>query len=434
MFVYRNVPDGEPQLLHTLGAPAPQRWEFGYSVAGVEDVDGDGAGDILVGQRGHVYSSIPYPGFAYLFSGATGTLLHTFGVSGPTSSVIGFGEAVAAVPDVNGDGVNDLAVSTGSLYAAQAGGGFVRIYDGASGGELLTVPATFPFSGWGSDLAGVEDLDGDGAGEVLVGAASSNRAPLFSGADGSLLGTLQMPDAEFGALFGFAVDAGGDVNGDGAVDLLVGAPFEDGPNGFDKGRAYLFSGADASLLRVYEPPSSYQPGADFHEYFGRSVLISPDANGDGRADVVVGAPGLNIPNSGNGATFTFFCLEEGAASWESRPGTPPNPEVLQVESEPLIGASFAAAVDHSTFEPDALLDLLLVSALPANVPTAGGTLLVDLTQLLLVAAGVPEAGSLQLPIPSNCALVGLPLSVQGASWDGVQFAATGALDLVVGSF
>jgi hypothetical protein len=97
-------------------------------------------------------------------------------------------------------------------------------------------------------VAEVPDADGDGVADHLVGAnseaagaAGAGRAYLFSGATGALVGTLQSPNAENSGFFGLAVAGVPDVNGDGRGDLLVGAYQEDGPT-TNSGRAYLFSG------------------------------------------------------------------------------------------------------------------------------------------------------------------------------------------------
>ena len=437
VYLYRRVAGSTPQLWLELGAPAPDRWEFGAAVAGIEDVDGDGVGEVLVGQPGHTYSSIPYPGYAYLFSGANGTILHTFSSSGGATSTIGFGQSVASVPDVDGDGLSDLAVGAGSVFATTSPAPkSVRIYGSVSGAEIQSILPFFTSGNgtWAREIAGLEDMDGDGRGEVLVGDPDHNRAFVYSALTGDLLFTLVPPFAEPGMLFGFSVDAGGDVDGDGVRDLLIGAPYANDGTPYDKGLVFLFSGSNGTLLRTYRTPVDYQPGFDWHEYFGRSVKISPDSNGDGRADVVIGAPGIDIPDTGNGATFTFFCLDEQEASASTRLGSPPNSDALVTQDTPLIGGTFEAAIDHTSFVPGSLLDVAILSTAPTNVPTPEGTLLVDLSKILTLELSLPGAGEFATPLPSHCALVGVPLFLQGASWDGGLFHATNALDLVVGSF
>ncbi len=118
-----------------------------------------------------------------------------------------------------------------------------------------------------------------------------------------------------------------------------------------------------------------------------------------------------------------------------RLGTPPNPAALQPSASgpPRIGAAWNPRIDHTTFMPAAAVDVLLIGRTAVNLPAVFGTLLVDLTPptiTLTAAPGVPFA----LPIPSDCALLGLQRFAQGASVDptGV-LEVTNALDLTIGN-
>ena len=114
---------------------------------------------------------------------------------------------------------------------------------------------------------------------LLLGALASAVAILASAHAQTLLLTLDTPNPQAGAAFGGSV-AVGDVNGDGKVDIAVGAPPEDVGGNSDQGRVYVFSGADGSLLFALDSPN---PQA--WAYFGGSVAVG-DVNGEiGRAHV-----------------------------------------------------------------------------------------------------------------------------------------------------
>ncbi|MEM1043793.1 MAG: T9SS type A sorting domain-containing protein [Bacteroidota bacterium] len=274
--------------------------DFGGAVAGVLDTNGDGFGDLLVGDvRGG--RSFPYgsAGAAYLYDGATGAL--RFELASPQAQERGgFGQAVAGVPDTNGDGLADLLVgAAGEEGTRPSPAGRAYLFSGADGTLLQTIDSpNETFVGqFGVSVSGVPDADGDGFGDLLIGASTeevlladgterqAGRAYLFSGATGALLHAWVSPNAESSGEFGIAVSGVDDADGDGLGDVLVGARDEN-PGGSPRGagRAYVFSGASGGLL--YELAS---PNEQRWSYFGATVSGVPDADGDGRGDLIVGA-------------------------------------------------------------------------------------------------------------------------------------------------
>ncbi|HEX5050802.1 MAG TPA: hypothetical protein VFZ65_03435 [Planctomycetota bacterium] len=141
-----------------------------------------------------------------------------------------------------------------------------------------------------------------------------------------------------------------------------------------------------------------------------------------------------VGNSGLGSGLLGIVPEPLAvAAVESvRLGTPPNPMALVpgISSGPLLGATWDPAIDHSSFFPGALIDVLGLSTTAVNVPSPFGTLLCNPIVLLAGPAGAP----FPLALPPNCAFAGFPICAQGASTDGVSILLTNALDVVVGSF
>src|SRR5262249_61898441 len=115
------------------------------------------------------------------------------------------------------------------------------------------------------------------------------EAFVFSGADGSLLLTLTDPNEDEGNRFGYAVAGLGDVNGDGVPDMLIGTPklnaSEDLP---DVGAAYIFSGANGSLIRQLNSPAQV-----LNARFGSAVANAGGVNYDGVTDGFFGGPGAN---------------------------------------------------------------------------------------------------------------------------------------------
>lgn len=205
----------------------------------------------------------------------------------------GHGGTMASLGDINGDSVPDYVIG-GDQYLTFSGS-TVRVYSGATGGILQSWG---PFTN-GEAVANAGDVDADGINDIIIGSIWTNskagQAKVYSGASGSLLHTFNgsSPDDYLGN----SVSGAGDVNGDGHADLLIGAWGESAVLGFS-GTAYLFSGADGTLIRKYE-------GLIDHGYFGHSVAGLGDVDGDGVPDQAIGEMGNDTFGYNTGAAYVF---------------------------------------------------------------------------------------------------------------------------------
>ena len=201
-----------------------------------------------------------------------------------------FGWAVAELQDVDGDGITDFILSD----PARAGGGAAFVHSGASGAPIFAVVRPGP-NRYGYAIADAGDTNRDGTNDVLVGdPAGTGAAELLSGADGTLLH--RFAGAAPGDGFGSAVASAGDVDGDGAADVLIGAAAVDTSAGLDSGRVYVYSGDDHALIRTVDGRA---PG----ERFGSGVDLAGDLDDDGQLDFVVGA--RNGEPKGNGRAYAI---------------------------------------------------------------------------------------------------------------------------------
>ena len=189
------------------------------------------------------------------------TLLRTLDTPNPQEGA-GFGRSMA-MGNVNGDGKADVAVGVPSEdVGGNADQGRAYVFSGTSGSLLFTLNTPNPqaYASFGFSLA-VGDVNDDGKADIAVGAPgedvgdnnSQGRVYVFSSADGSLLFTLDTPNPQAGVTFGRSL-AMGDVNGDGKGDIVVGAPFAQVGDNYNQGRAYIFSGTDGSLLLTLDTP------------------------------------------------------------------------------------------------------------------------------------------------------------------------------------
>lgn len=252
---------------------------FGSSLAFLGDVDGDGFGDLAVGAPEH---SNPEPGEGrvYVFFGRAGGFdpTRTWTLE-PNRPGLRFGAKVAAAGDFDGDGRSDLWVAT----APGDGPGTVALYR-SRGLSLETTPT---WTTEGTTVAGAGDVDGDGKDDVVIGDPGANnqagRCRVFLGtaSDVPVLEPLRDIVGEIGERLGASVAMVGDVDGDGLSDFVCGAP---GALGGAGGLRVEFGDPTRAALAFT---------GDTFGVRGLGVSLAPagDVNGDGLADVVVGAGG-----------------------------------------------------------------------------------------------------------------------------------------------
>ncbi len=291
-----------------LEVPGTQAGEsFGYSVATAGDVNGDGYSDVLVGSP-NWNTPFANAGKVQLFLGSAGGIASTpaWSYQG-TAGNARVGASVSSAGDVNGDGYSDAVVGAPGL----AGSGRALVFLGSAAGlaagpsyTLLGNSQAGCDFGWSVAMAG--DVNGDGYSDVLVGAPKYNtsgtaqgKAYCYHGAAGSLNLGWSYAGTVANAQLGYCVAGAGDLNGDGYSDAAIGAPYQPKVPTSNNGAVHLFRGNSGTGLGA--AASSVQQGAGSAN-FGFSVSSAGDMNGDGYADLVVGAPGTG---SGNGAVHVF---------------------------------------------------------------------------------------------------------------------------------
>jgi hypothetical protein len=242
--------------------------QLGIGIEGAGDTNADGVPDVIAGAPGS--------GYAYVYSGRDGKLLLKVG-----SGIAGdaFGRHVATVGDVNGDGHDDVVVGA---PGAKGGAGAAYVYSGKDGALLLTLTGTGASDAFGSTVGGHRDKRHPFimVGAPGAGARGTGRVFVYEGLSSKPRFTFDS-DETGGALGAMFVSVIGDLNGDHTPDLFL-SDWANQAKGRSTGRIYVYSGSDGKELLTLT-------GEAAGDGFGTSDSIAGDVDGDGSADVIVGA-------------------------------------------------------------------------------------------------------------------------------------------------
>ncbi|MCD6594820.1 FG-GAP repeat protein [bacterium] len=288
--------------------------QFGISMDNAGDFDGDGFDDLLVGAN--VVNDI---GAAYIFYGGPSfDSIPDIGFDGE-NYVDNFGFSCAGIGDLNGDGFDDIII--GALYNDALGDrtGKAYIHFGSSSPDtmpdilLIGLDINDDFS---VDLDGRLDFDNDDIPDILIGAVQAGdpfvktgEAYVFTG-DRLLLGAT-IPEFKFHGefpfnFFGGTVAALGDINGDGFDDVISGAYNYANPLETDTsvGRAYVYFGR-AGTSSPFEIPDIIITGRTNYDYLAGTVGAPGDVDGDGFSDFAVSADWDSISGDFPGNVLIF---------------------------------------------------------------------------------------------------------------------------------
>jgi len=306
----------------------------GWSVATAGDVNGDGYSDVIVGEP---YVDIPNfgtnGGRTRVYHGGPNGVDNGADWSAYGSSQSRLGHWVSPAGDVNGDGYDDVIVGAPYYSDGQTNEGAAWLYLGSANG-LQNSPAWSRQGGqdaarlgWCVSTAG--DVNGDGYDDVTIGApfytnniSEQGRVYIFLGGAGGLSNTPHRIIDGTGEndAMGWAVATAGDVNADGYDDVLLSAIYYEGlftPD--DCGAVYCYHGSSTGVDGTLDW-ADY--GTQVDQFYGSSVGLAGDTNGDGYSDVLTGSGTYDNGQTAEGIVHLFAggaggLQETPLRSWES---------------------------------------------------------------------------------------------------------------------
>jgi hypothetical protein len=317
--------------------PGTQDFEHaGWCVANAGDWTGDGLDELAFGAPGYDNLILPDSGRVAVYSYATSPATLVVATTGGLASNVEYGWSLDGMGDWNGDGWPELVVGA---PGADGDTGRAQVVLGPAGGAGPVFHGTQAGARYGAAVAGAGDVDGNGTPEIVVGAPMMDvgafpvilvdvgyaevRSPGSSSPDPYLTWSAGL---QSGALSGFAVGGGGDVNGDGLADVVLGAPFADTPGGDDRGLAVVRTWSDLQA---------------WHSPFGTGL-----------------AGTLGVPS-------------------------------LDVDAEPVLGETFGVVMGNSN--PSQVIGYLHVGFSQAAIPAKGGVLYTNPWQSIPLIVAAPQS-------------------------------------------
>ena len=321
---------------------------FGNSNDSIGDINGDGVTDVVISSYGDDEMGVDMGAIYVLKLYSDGSVKSSTKITKNMSGFTGgiesgdvFGSGFAALGDINGDGHQDVAV--GAEYDDDGGtwNGAIYLLSLDTSGSVLNTQKISALSGgftgtlsgtpaFGSDIANIGDLNGDGVQDLAVGSRRDNdgntRAGavwiLFMNANGTVNHYKKISATQGGLntylgmedFFGVTVENIGDLNNDGHIEIAVGSHFND-DGGNNRGAIYILSldtgGNVLNTQKISSTAGNFSNILSNEDKFGVSIAKIGDLDNDGVTDIAVGTYGDNTNGANSGAFYILYLNSNG---------------------------------------------------------------------------------------------------------------------------
>jgi len=386
-----------------------QNHRAGARVIGLDDMNGDGLGEVVVGAPSANGDDID-SGRAYVVWGQTEEQMipladmiendnYGFAIDGVAGQdTMTLAQGLGAAGDVNNDGIPDIVLGAVGVNGGASDSGAAYVVFGktdnsrvkiadfeTSGGGFAITSIVLANEKLGQAVSGAGDVNGDGFGDLVISAGDPDfhgKVYVVFGKDDSDPVSLEDVEAGTGNGFlvtgitsddrlGYSVAGVGDLNGDGMDDIAAGAPYANA-NGADSGRVYVVFGKDDGTVVQRDDLVAGTGGFTIdgevaRDRGGFQVLALPDMNADDVPDLAIGAP-MDDPNEvGAGKVFVVFGSDTAIALTDVAAGT--GGYVITGETEGDRVGAFVGGGDD--VDGDGIADLVIGAAVTDPTVDAG---------------------------------------------------------------
>ncbi|HEY9810300.1 MAG TPA: putative Ig domain-containing protein [Halomicronema sp.] len=316
----------------------------GYSVSSAGDVNGDGLADLIVGAPyADDRKKLPIlAGQSYVVFGKTDNSVVSLGNLGTSGFVLNggnryahSGHSVSNAGDVNGDGLADLIIGVPGADADDGRAGKSYVVFGKTDSTTVSLSnlgtGGFTLNGrsyienTGTSVSSAGDVNGDGFADLIIGARAGKSYVVFGKTDSTTVSLSNLGTGGFTLDYsGKSVSSAGDVNGDGFADLIVGSPGADNGLAGESGKSYVvFGKTDSTTVSLSNLGTGgfVLNGINYKDRVGKSVSSAGDVNGDGFADLIVGALNAHSGDLSTGQIYVVFGKTDSTSVSLSNLGT-----------------------------------------------------------------------------------------------------------------